>query len=38
MKFVLICYIMNTSINYRRILAVNYVKHTVLSHRIFILH
>lgn len=36
MKFMLICRIMNTSINYRRILAVNYVKQTVLYHRIFI--
>lgn len=36
MKFMLICRIMNMSINYRRILAVNYVKQTVLYHRIFI--
>lgn len=36
MNFVLICDILNTSINYRRILAVNYVKQTVLYHRIFI--
>lgn len=36
MKFVLICDILNTSINYRMNLSVDYVKDTVLYHRIFI--